>query len=117
MTNATALFLQSDCRSKWITIDALSVYIRKSSRFYNGKIYKCLDIANVEVEAHKRQQGQFRAWYAKAEAEAEAEAKYFGLDAIFIESVMSSVMADFCLRHGFSVRDDGLAPNYIKKLK
>ncbi|MBH2008940.1 MAG: hypothetical protein I8H71_04475 [Xanthomonadaceae bacterium] len=112
MTNATALFLQNDNRSKWITIGALSVYIRKSLRYYDGKVYKCLDIANVEVEAHNRQQGHFRAWFA----EAEAEAKSFGLDAIFIESVMSPVMADFCLRHGFTVRDDGLAPSYIKKL-
>lgn len=112
MTNETALFLQSDSKNKWITTDALKVYVRKSFRYYDGRVYRCLDIASVEVEAHKRQQGHFRAWFA----ESEAEAKFFGLDAIFIESVMSSVMSNFCLNHGFTVRDEGLAPNYIKKL-
>lgn len=104
-------FIESSTRNTWLHLPTISVYVRKSKRIHEGRLFACLDIANISVEPDRQQQGVFGNWFKQAELLAQQH-----FEAIYVESVINPVMEEFCLRHGFNRCDDNLSRNYIKQL-
>jgi GNAT superfamily N-acetyltransferase len=53
-------FLQNELlRNTWIETSVASVFVRRSTRLYDGHRTSCLDIANVQVKEKFRGQGIF----------------------------------------------------------
>ena len=44
-----SIFLNSNDNRRWIGNDAISIYIRKSKRSFNGQIYDFFDFATIET--------------------------------------------------------------------
>jgi N-acetylglutamate synthase-like GNAT family acetyltransferase len=104
-------FLAGSRRNAWIGSEEIEVYVRKGLRRADDKTVHALDIASVEVAEHLQGQGIFRSWYQSAVAACrEADIEY-----IFVESVLSDVMAGFCKRQGFT-EVVAFPPCFIKKI-
>jgi GNAT superfamily N-acetyltransferase len=86
----------------------MRVYVRNTSRYSNGSLVKCLDVASIEVEPALQGRGLFRSWLRKAEEEAFKR----GLS-VFIESVLNPFLPEVLARYGYA--EDRMNPHCFWK--
>jgi len=110
--NALQSFLTGGRRNEWIKVGPIDAYVRKSQRWHNLKVFKCLDIASVSVKESMQRQGHFTKWYAEAVKLAVAH----GLQGVYIESVTNPLLEGFCNRRGFHRVDQKGLPSFLKLL-
>lgn len=105
-------FLAHPIRSTWIYEPPIEVYVRKAVHYipFLGRPYECLDIANIEVEEHKRHQGVFKAWLKKAE-------QLCPFECVYIENVQNPILHDFLIREGYSKIDGFITSSYYKLIE
>jgi len=97
------IFLESKQRIAWIKDDSMSVYVRKGTRYLNKHLSKTLDIASVEVEENKRNQGVWTEFLKEAH-------KINPYQATFIENVLNPVLEKSLVKNGWKVVDATLTP-------
>lgn len=82
-------FLYSHARNEWLESSMGKVYVRKGihycSTFHQG--IRCLDIANIQIVNNNT--GVFSSWYPGVRE----IATNFGVEAIFVESVLNKHFA------------------------
>lgn len=96
-------FLNNSDRNIWIENDLYKIYLRKSKRYFQGTIYTCFDIGQIEVAEEFRYQGHGKRFIEKFH-----EINPYQLT--MIESVLNSSLQDHLRKNGW-VHDTG---NYYK---
>lgn len=78
--------------NEWLSDDKMQVYVRKGHHMIGGKIWECLDIANVEV--YKQRQGTWTGFIFKAH-------EMNPWDCTYVECVHNPILASWLLKNGF----------------
>lgn len=81
----------------WLENNVMRVYLRVAPRLIGGRVVKCLDIANVTVQARHRHKGVFSEFLAACKM----EAAKCGLSHVFIENVATDRFANYFDRKGY----------------
>ena len=100
-------FIDSKHRNLWIQDDFMSVYVRKGNHFIEKTILSTLDIASVEVEESKRNQGIWTNFLNQAHEINPYQATY-------IECVHNIILSDSLVKHGWQTVGESF---YIRKDK
>jgi hypothetical protein len=97
------------CYTAWITHGVVRVYLRRFFRHIEGEVREVIDLANVEVNRHKRGQGVFTAFLDELEAKLPVEWLY-------IENAHDGRFSEFFLRKGFTRDTRYEEPCFYKKI-
>lgn len=97
--NKLAEFISESTRdigcNKWIYGDHIKAYVRKGHRMLYGRnILTTLDIASIEVDENKQNQGLFTAFLNKAH-------ELNPWDATYVECVLNPNLAAFLIKNGW----------------
>jgi GNAT superfamily N-acetyltransferase len=106
-------FLHGHLKNDWIGSIKFHVYVRKSVRFINGVRRTSFDIANINVATKYRGKGLFTKWLSEVEMEVSA----FGIECIFVESILNARLITFLEKHGYSPVQGSYPPSMFKRLK
>ncbi len=87
-------FLNSENRNTYVTDNTLTLYIRKSKRIINGKLYSFFDLANFQVVENKQKREIFTNFLLALLK------KYPNLN-FFIESIINPKVIDIITPIGF----------------
>lgn len=82
-------FINSNSRNAWLEYPWGHVYVRKSLRHFQGRIFKCLDLATIEVYPQYQRQGRFKGLVLSAELLVSTSRE---LKAVYIECVQHAFM-------------------------
>lgn len=88
-------FVHSRQRNAWLHQGNVSVYARKSTRLFKGKVFACLDIANIT--SHEEGDTRLVLWLLSCLPKVCAE---HGISAFLFECVMVPELAEFLRSHG-----------------
>lgn len=80
-------FLESPLTNTYISTKEMNLYVRKSKRFLEGKIYNCFDLARILVYEPNRGKGIFTKFYK------ELVSTYPEMN-IFVESILNERFAE-----------------------
>lgn len=99
-------FLLSPVKNTWIENDEIKIYVRKSKRYFKGKVFDFFDFATIEVE--NTGQGLFTQILKKFE-------ETYPEKNIFIESVLTERFADYIKNKlGFEEEPNNISNNFYK---
>lgn len=87
-------FLNSTIRNTYLYNEYMTLYVRKSKRFIEGKWYDCFDIASVEVIRQERGKGYFTSFL-------QTFIELYPDKNIFVESILNPVLKDKLLQFDF----------------
>lgn len=88
-------FLSSAYRNEWLYLDHASVYVRKSERYFNGIVYKCLDMANITIDDdNDKGHGFLKAVLSHMESK--------GLP-VYVECIMHEWLVDKVEKYGYNI--------------
>lgn len=98
-------FIEQDKqKNKWLAVDCIHIYVRKSKRFYNGIMIDCLDLASIESD--KTGTGLFTKIL-------ESIIEKYPEKNIYIESILSDNFYNFFKKYGFVTIGDAESRNLI----
>jgi hypothetical protein len=108
------LFLSNtQLRNSWIFEKHIQVYVRRSSRIYEDRLYNFLDIGSVEVIEEQRGRGIFTGFLKRFETEAINLQR-----GIYVESILEPRLIPFLKNMGYKFTygcdETSMAPNMIK---
>lgn len=102
-TPALEEFLADQRRqNKWLHANKMEVYVRRGRHVLGDTVHKCLDVANISVHPEHQNMGIFRLWLKYAEQCAAQS----GLDAVFVECVMTRRLACFLEKEDYRPKED-----------
>ena len=107
------IFVNSDhIRNTWIYERDISIYVRRSQRFIDGKVIPCLDIGSVEVIEKHRGIGIFTSFLNRFEEAAKKLNR-----AVFVESILEPRLVSFLNRREYTNYrlSTDLCPSMYKK--
>jgi len=99
------LFLKSKENRKWLVLDGIKIYVRKSKRFLNNKMYECLDLASIDIENTGK--GLFTELF-------ETILDKYKNKNIFVESILEKRFYNFIKKYGFEPY--GSSPDSLIKI-
>lgn len=83
--------------SAWLTYERrFKVYVRKSRRYIDGKMYPALDIGNMSVPEKHHRKGYFTRFLTLLEATADERG-----DLVYIENILEPGIVGFLERRGY----------------
>jgi hypothetical protein len=81
-------------KSEWLHFDFMQVYVRKGFHKIENKLCTCLDIASIEVDEEKQNQGLFKNFLLQAH-------DLNPWDATYIENVLNPHLAKHLIKNGW----------------
>lgn len=93
------LFLKTKLRNKWIQNDVIKLYVRKSQRSIEGKVYDFFDFASIEIiNEDDRGNGYFTNFLFSFMGK-------YPTKNIYIECVLTERFKTYLIKLGFKERD------------
>lgn len=90
-------FYRSHERNSHVEVFPIKLYTRKSHRVYNGNVYRCLDIATINVDDEYRNMGIFTDLLT-------ALVDQYSTENFYIESVLNPIVESVAVRQGFVIQ-------------
>lgn len=88
-------FIRSNYKTQWIYEGPLKAYVRKSTRYVDGKYVKFFDVANVEVELESQGRGIFTSFLENLITSTDFN--------IYVESIQNPKVVHICRKLGFTI--------------
>jgi hypothetical protein len=109
---------RGDCWSfnrKWIEDDHMKVYVRLGRRYLPNRDiryahqdqYRTLELASIDVDEDRQNQGLFASFLAEVE-------KLNPCEALYVENVLTARFESFFIRNGFLPVPNSTPPSFYK---
>src|ERR1035437_561642 len=97
--------------NQWLRERCMNIYVRRSMRYIDNQMMKCLDFATVEVDERHRGKGHLTKFLLRFEEEAKRLNRV-----VYIESILVPRLIPFLIRMGYKFTPNTVmaSPNMYK---